>query len=86
MATWKWINIGSSNGLLPGGTKPLQEPTFTYESIFYESSEGNCIRDTSRIVYNHLSKYSLEEYEATHCELISRITCKLNKHIDTCIK
>ena len=26
MATWNWVNIGSGNGLLPDGTKPLPEP------------------------------------------------------------
>ena len=24
-----WVNIGSGNGLLPGGTKPLPEPMLT---------------------------------------------------------
>ena len=28
MATGIWVNIGSSNGLLPGGTKPLPEWIF----------------------------------------------------------
>ena len=30
MATYIWINIGSGNGLLPDGTKPLPEPMLTY--------------------------------------------------------
>ena len=30
MATEIWINIGSGNGLLPDGTKPLPEPMLTY--------------------------------------------------------
>ena len=36
MAQWRhiatniWVNIGSGNGLFPGGTKPLPEPVFTY--------------------------------------------------------
>ena len=25
-----WVNIGSDNGLLPDGTKPLHEPVLTY--------------------------------------------------------
>ena len=25
-----WVNIGSANGLLPDGTKPLPEPMLTY--------------------------------------------------------
>ena len=30
MASWIWVNIGSGNGLLPDGTKPLPEPMLTY--------------------------------------------------------
>ena len=30
MSTEIWVNMGSSNGLLPGGTKPLPEPMLTY--------------------------------------------------------
>ena len=36
MAEWRhmtteiWVNIGSGNGLLPDGTKPLTEPMLTY--------------------------------------------------------
>ena len=30
MATEIWVNIGSGNGLLPDGIKPLPEPTLTY--------------------------------------------------------
>ena len=29
MATEIWVNIGSGNGLLPDGTKPLPEPILT---------------------------------------------------------
>ena len=29
MATEIWVNIGSGNGLLPDGTKPLPEPMLT---------------------------------------------------------
>ena len=29
-AIWVWVNIGSGNGLLPDGTKPLPEPMLTY--------------------------------------------------------
>ena len=29
-ATRNWVNIGSGNGLLPDGTKPLPEPMLTY--------------------------------------------------------
>ena len=30
MATEIWVNIGSGNGLVPDGTKPLPEPMLTY--------------------------------------------------------
>ena len=30
MATEIWVNIGSGNGLLPDGTKPLSEPMLIY--------------------------------------------------------
>ena len=30
MATEIWVSIGSGNGLLPDGTKPLPEPMLTY--------------------------------------------------------
>ena len=30
IATEIWVNIGSDNGLLPNGTKPLPEPMLTY--------------------------------------------------------
>ena len=30
MVTWICTNIGSGNGLLPDGTKPLPEPLLTY--------------------------------------------------------
>ena len=29
MATEIWVNIGSGNGLMPDGTKPLPEPMLT---------------------------------------------------------
>ena len=30
MATEIWVNIGSGNGLLPEGIKPLPDPMLTY--------------------------------------------------------
>ena len=29
VTTWIWVIIGSDNGLLPAGTKPLPEPMLT---------------------------------------------------------
>ena len=33
MATWIYANIGSGNGLLPDGTKPLPEPMLIYHQL-----------------------------------------------------
>ena len=33
IVTEDWINIGSSNGLLPSGTKPLTEPMLSSKSV-----------------------------------------------------
>ena len=33
MATEIWVNIGSGNGLLPDGTKPLPEPNVDISSV-----------------------------------------------------
>ena len=33
MATQVWVNIGSNNGLLPDGTKPLPEPMLMYDQL-----------------------------------------------------
>ena len=42
-AIWQqiWVNIGSGNGLLPDGKKPLPEPMLTYLQIIpWHSSDG----------------------------------------------
>ena len=31
-----WVNIGSGNGVLPDGTKPLAEPMLTYQQYGLE--------------------------------------------------
>ena len=36
MAAKIWVNIGSGNGLLPDGTKPLPEAMLTYQVIISE--------------------------------------------------
>ena len=37
IATWIWVNIGSENGLLPNGNKPLPE-TMLPKLLFYNTS------------------------------------------------
>ena len=36
MASWKFVNIGSGNGFVPYGTKPLPEPMLTYFQLNIE--------------------------------------------------
>ena len=38
MATYIWVNIGLSNGMLPEGTQQLPEPMLTYFELSYISS------------------------------------------------
>ena len=66
MATEIGVNIGSSNGSLPDGTKPLPEPMLIYHHLgpMY-SSEDNFTRDTSTSNNwdqheNYVSKISFE--------------------------
>ena len=35
MVTQIWVNIGSGNGLLPDGTKPLPEPLLTHRQLLH---------------------------------------------------
>ena len=48
---WIWVNIGSGNGLVPGGTKPLPEPMLTdWSSVRFSDiyvSMGYFTTDTS---------------------------------------
>ena len=46
MTTEICVDIGSGNGLLPDGTKPLPEPVLTYHMY-----EGSFARDTSAIAH-----------------------------------
>ena len=46
MATYIWVNIGSDDGLLPDGTKPLPEPVLNNQQTNlwhspYGGSTGN---------------------------------------------
>ena len=36
-----WVNIGSDNGLLPDGTKPVPEPVLIYHEIVLKSHVTN---------------------------------------------
>ena len=41
MASLNLVNIGSGNGLLPDGTKPLAEPMLTYDEWVVWHSHGS---------------------------------------------
>ena len=44
MVTEIWVNIGSGNGLLPRGTRPLNEPMLIFiGKVLWHSSECNFI-------------------------------------------
>ena len=66
MVTAICVNIGSCNGLLPGGTKPLLEPVLSYQHLGpVYSSEGNFTRDTPANnnwdqLENYISKISFQ--------------------------
>ena len=49
MVTEIWVNIGSGNGLLPDGTKPLPEPMFISE-VQRHSPGRNFMRDVPTII------------------------------------
>ena len=49
MATKNWVKIGSDNGLLPDGTKPLPEQMLIISKVQWQSAKGNFTRDTSAI-------------------------------------
>ena len=48
-----WVNIGSGNGLLPDGTKPLPEPMLTYRLVSNIRCTSN-IRRTLTLGNSHL--------------------------------
>ena len=64
MATETWVNIGSGNGLLPDGTKPLLEPMLTYHQKglvafiwgqFHEIPQPPFIKVSLKITYLKLN-------------------------------
>ena len=47
MVSQNLVNVGSSNGLLPDGTKPLPEPVLSYNLVAL-SYCGICLREISQ--------------------------------------
>ena len=63
MVTEIWINIGSDNGLLPDGTKPLPEPIgwFLIYDFLWHSPESNFTANTHAtytILYNECGMHA----------------------------
>ena len=58
MATYIWVNIGSGNGLLPNGTKPLPEPSLTCHQ--YGSVACFTAIDQVDILYSELENYNFK--------------------------
>ena len=55
MATENWVDIGSGNGLLPAGTKPLPEPTLTYH-------EFDALASSREQFHRNFSKYQFNKW------------------------
>ena len=66
MGTEIWVNIGSGNGLLPDGTKPLPEPMLTdhqWSPVTFISGQFHkrCLNHQSlKTVSNYMSKISFK--------------------------
>ena len=66
MATHIWVNIGSGNGLLPAGTKPLPEPMLSYHRsgpviFIWAPFHKRYLRHQSlKLARNYLSKISFK--------------------------
>ena len=71
METQNWINIGSGNGLLPDGTKPLPEPMLTYQewspvAFTWEPFHKFTYNARAAGLYNGLYN---ENYTALYCHI-----------------
>ena len=59
MATQILVNIGSGNGLLPDGTKPLPEPMLTYRKYGPVTlSKDNLTRDAPAISHENQLQFA----------------------------
>ena len=56
MATEIWVNIGSGNGLLPDGIKPLPEPMLTD----YQSSDIHIRAISQEMLQSSITKIHLK--------------------------
>ena len=56
MATENWVNIGSGNGPVPGGTKPRPEAILTYHEL-------GSVASPRKLFHRNYSKYQFEKNE-----------------------
>ena len=58
MTTCNLINIGAGNGLLPDGTKPLDEPmSLIIYSVIWKAHENNLKRNTHEFIPQQVLGY-----------------------------
>ena len=73
MAAEIWVTIGSGNGLLPNGTKPLPEPMLIYHQLrtsdihLRASSQGIHQPSITEIICN-ISQGPMSQYTESHIE------------------
>ena len=60
MMTKIWVNLGSGNGLMPHGTKPLPEPMLTFiKGVLWRSPENSHKKMLMNYIYNLCSEITL---------------------------
>ena len=62
MATKIWVNIGSGNGLLPDGTKPLPEPSNVVDFPSVKSSDIHIREISQEMPQPSITKNLFENY------------------------
>ena len=60
MAIEIWVNIGSANGLLPDGTKPLPEPMLTDDWSSVRSSDIHTRAISEEVTQPSITKICLK--------------------------
>ena len=93
MATEIWVNIGSGNGLIPDGTKPLPEPMLTDEQwspVTFNFIAGQfhkrCLNHQSNLFENYMSENISSKFPGAN-ELMGEtqvkrdVTLEYNKHL-----
>ena len=58
MTTQILVNIGSGNGLLPDGTKPLPDSMLTYRKSGPVTYKGNFTKDTPAVIHENQLQFA----------------------------